>query len=89
MMGASEQNQSNDEQVRKPVVPPINTDPAQDDSDSDRSPTDEETKRDAPGKTDDLPDEEDVVRKPVVPADDGDSSQDDDPDRSPTDEETK
>ncbi|MEM7065215.1 MAG: hypothetical protein AAF572_18900 [Cyanobacteria bacterium P01_B01_bin.77] len=88
-MSASEQNQSNDDQVRKLVVPPGDADPTQDDSDSDRSPTDEETKRDAPGQTDDLPDEEDVVRKPVVPTDDDDPSQADDPNRSPTDEETK
>ena len=86
-MGASEQNQSNDDQVRKLVVPPIDIDPTQDDSDSDRSPTDEETKRDAPEQISDLPSDE-VVRKLIVPVGDGDSSQDY-PDRSPTDEETK
>ena len=92
-MGASEQmgNQSSDEQVRKLVVPPGNTDPTQEHSDPDRSPTDEETKRDAPEQTpeqtSDLAGDE-VLRKLVVPTDDGDFSQDD-PDRSPTDEETK
>ncbi|NEQ54804.1 MAG: hypothetical protein F6K11_32560 [Leptolyngbya sp. SIO3F4] len=63
-------NQSSDEVVRKLVVPVDDGVSSQDDPDSDRSPTDEETTRDA-SPIEPLPDEEDEeeeeVRKPVVP----------------------
>ena len=69
-MGVSEQmgDQTSDDQVRKLVVPPSDVDLPQDDPDGDRSPTDEETKRDAPVEP--LPDDGDdseTLRKPVVP----------------------
>ena len=68
MMGVSELIQPSDDPVRKLVVPTSDVDPAQADPDGDRSPTDEETKRDAPVEP--LPDDDDnaeTVRKPVVP----------------------
>lgn len=55
-----------DEVTRKPVVPV--TEPPQDDTDQDRSPIDEETKRDAPVEP--LPDDKDdteKVRQPILP----------------------
>ena len=59
-----------DEVIRKQVVPTAEAAAAQGDSSGDRSPTDEETKRDAPVKlfTEDEPAEE-TVRKPVVTED--------------------
>lgn len=90
-MGAFEQmgNQSSDEVVRKRVIPSSDGDPTLDEPDDNpRSPTDEETTRDAPEQTVNLSDDE-VMRKRVIPTDDGESSQDEpDDDRSPTDEET-
>ena len=69
-MGVSEQmgDQSSDEPVRKLVVPTSDVDLPQDDPDGDRSPTDEDTKRDAPVEP--VPDDGDdgeTLRKPVFP----------------------
>ena len=91
MMGASDQsnNQSSDEVVRKPVVPPGDGVTEQDELDDNRSPTDEETTRDSPEQTSDQPSVEPLVRKLVVPPGNDESGQDDPDDtRSPTDEET-
>ncbi|MEO0432198.1 MAG: hypothetical protein AAF151_10945 [Cyanobacteria bacterium J06656_5] len=90
MMGASDQsnNQSSDEVVRKPVVPPGDGVTEQDELDDTRSPTDEETTRDSPEQSNNQSSDE-VVRKLVVPPSEDESEQDDpDDDRSPTDEET-
>lgn len=57
-----------DEVIRKPVVPKTGDGASQGDSGGDRSPTDEENKRDAPVKP--LPDNgEDLekVRQPIIP----------------------
>ncbi|MEM9090846.1 MAG: hypothetical protein AAGC93_19125 [Cyanobacteria bacterium P01_F01_bin.53] len=69
MSASDPKSTESDETIRKLVIPVVETGTRSDDPDGDRSPTDEETKRDSPFKSsaDDASGADETVRTRVEP----------------------